>query len=132
LSELEIPKFTLKKIFGSVNTEISTLLSALGYDWVYKRPDLAENFYRIIKEKVDVYSLRDKIKVADYYLRTGRPETIPDILKKHECMATFKYKSKCYYYLGVSKYLITGENKNSALKIAKSKIKKAKEIYYKK
>lgn len=128
---LGINDFTLGKIFGKTTSKISILLSALGYDWVYKRPDLAENFYRIMEKNINQYSLRDKLKLADYYLRTGRPGKIAGIISRPDCMGSFKYNSQCFYYLGVENYLLTGNNRNFALGIARNSIKKAREIYMK-
>jgi len=131
MAENEIEKFTLKRIFGTAKDTMSIAISAYGYDWIYHRPDLAENFYRLEKEAVGL-SLVEKIHIADYYLRTGRPENISTIIKKTDCMASFKNNSTCFYYLGIENYLLTGNHKNTYLRLCKEKIKKAKKIFNKK
>jgi len=130
MAENDIEKFTLKRIFGTTDSNIAIMVSAYGYDWIYKRADLAENFY-LLERELPKISLIEKLRMADYYLRTSRPEEIPNLIKKSDCMSSFKYNSMCFYYLGVSDYLLTGNNKNVFLRIAKNKQKKAMEIYKK-
>jgi len=124
LSEVENnPKYSGSRKLDKYLTEILSAKQTL---------ELAENFYILMNKKGKAFSLRDRIKLADYYLRTGRPEKISDALKKSDCMASFKNSSKCFYYLGIKEYLLTGNHKNFGLRLAKTHIKKAKEIYYKK
>jgi hypothetical protein len=131
MGDNEIEKFTLKRIFGTADSLISIAVSAYGYDWVYHRPDLAENFYLRLLEAPKL-SLVEKIKIADYYLRTGRPEDISTVIKKTDCMASFKNAGNCFYYLGIREYLLTGNKRNMYLRLSKDKVKQAKKLYYSK
>lgn len=128
VADKKIPAYTVKKLFGSADTKDSTLVSAYGYDLNYQRPDLAENFYLLIGDKYQV-EIRDKIKKADFLLRTGRPEQISEILSKRDCMSSLNYQHYCYYYLGLKEFLTSGDNKNIFLQLSKTKVKKAEEIY---
>jgi len=129
MQENSINKFLLKKIFGTNHSNISILLSGLGYDWLFKRPDLAENFYKLL-EKNPKIGLKYKLYVADWFIRTGRPEKVEEYVKKTECMSSFKFGPKCSYYRGLAEYLITGDNKNPDLRVARNYLKEAQDIYY--
>jgi len=126
----DIENFTLKRMFGRTNSALAVSLSAYGYDYVYQRPDLAENFYRVGIENGKL-SILDKIKFADYLLRTGRPDQISTVIKNSDCMSSFKLGKKCFYYLGVESYLKTGNNRNNYFRICKDKIPKAYKIFHK-
>jgi hypothetical protein len=128
LNQNNIPKPFLKKIFMSTDTPLSTITSAVGFDWVSRKPYYAENFYKLINKKD--YSMQNKIITADYFLRTGQIKKIPTLLNETDCLANITYTKDCMYYLGLYEYLTTGKNKNSYLRIAKDKHSKAKEIYY--
>ena len=108
---------------------MSTYLSALGYDYVFHRPEAAENFYILLKDNSENLDLLKRLKVADYYLRTGRPKIIKEIVPKGKCLANFKIREECLYYVGLSTYLTTGNNKNIDLKLAGERIEKARKIY---
>lgn len=130
LKKKDIPIYALKQLFGRYNNFISLLVSAYGYDWVYKRPDLAENFYRLII-KQHTRNLNTKIKVADYFLRTERVEKIHDILTKADCMQAFSLRGLCMYYYALPDYLLEGKNRTVYMSIAAEHgIKLAKKIYW--
>jgi hypothetical protein len=132
VKKLNLPNITIKNLFNSVKTKDSILLSAFAYDYGYKRPDLAENFYQYLPKLGKKYTMSMKILLADYYLRTGRLDKIETLLNKSECVAYISEKDRCFYYLGLIPYLKDGNNKNHLLNMAKDSIKKAKEIYYSK
>ena len=129
MQHYSITKYTLGKIFGTVDTTMSTYLTELGYDYVFHRPEAAENFYILLKENIKDIDLFKRLKIADYYIRTGRPEEIKEIVPKTKCLSNFHIREECLYYVGVAEYLLTGNNKNLSLKLAKDKIKKAQYIY---
>ena len=133
LKNNNINKMIFKNLLGYGNSLKEAKVSALYYDFYKEKPSIAENFYKILYKRRADLSLSDKLLLADYLLRTGRGNKATAILKKGSCLAVFgKNKYKCLYFLGVEKYLKTGESKNSELSISKRKIKQAKELYYRK
>jgi len=119
----EALKFIEKNPFAS---DRNILVSALRYDYVYNRPDLAENFYQ--KFNGPKFSFNEKLLLMDFYLRTGRLDEIKSSLTKGSCFSSFKFMHKCFYYIGVVEYIETGNNKNQALMSASQTIKQAKDI----
>lgn len=122
-----INAYTVKDLFNRLDNPKSIILSALGYDYGHQRPDLAENFYEKIDPKTA--TLDTKIRQADFYLRTGRVEKIDEVLNERVCLSNFKVNSDCYYYIGLSQYLRTGDNQNKFLNLAKPNNEKAKQIF---
>lgn len=123
-----ISPVTLKKLYNRVDNPLSIKVSAYAFDYAYKRPDIAENFYSLFDKKVS--SLPDKVRYMDYLIRTGRITEAYGVLKGTDCLKNLKYRKHCYYYLGVAKYLITGDNRNKYINLTRTDIDKAKDIYY--
>jgi hypothetical protein len=127
---LSLPDETIRHMYGKVNSTKSIKLNAFAYDYAKHDASIAENYYRLFSKKMGFFD--GKIRYADYLIRTGRPTEVKKILKRRDCSANIKRSAQCFYYLGVSEYLTTGNNKNASLKMAKPWIKKAKLIYNKK
>lgn len=127
-----INQMVFKNLLNSDASIKSITMSAYYYDYYLQRPDLAENFYKLMYKRIGELEVEDKFTLADYLLRTGRGDMINKIFSVTECSTMFKVGDKCFYYLGVDSYLRTGNNKNKFLKIAKNKLKKAKTLYYQK
>ena len=134
LNKKKINPSIFKKILNSDHSLKTIKISAYYYDYYLGRPDYAENFYRILYKKRNKLKLGDQFVLADYLLRTGRGDKIHTFIKREVCSTKFgnSIRGKCFYYLGLDYYLRTGERKNGYMKIAKSKLKKAKKFYYSK
>jgi len=131
LNERGITTEMSKSMFGYARSVTDIVLNALVLDYVYKKPYLAENYYLLFKDNPKFSFYFRKLVLADYLIRTARPRQVKSLIKKSDCMANFKYMSMCNYYLGVADYLVTGNNKNVHLHMAKSRYKKAALIYNK-
>jgi len=121
-------RLILRKIFGSIDNNTAVIVSALGYDWVYQRPDLAENFYQILKEKAPKLSLYNRMLMADYYIRTNRFSAIGDILSNVDCASSFKLHNQCNYYYGLYLYFAKKKYKNRILSSVTSKYPRIKKL----
>lgn len=131
LKKNNINKRIFKNLVGYGSTIQQAKISALFYDYYKEDPSKAENFYKILFKRKGDLNLSEKITLADYLLRTGRGDKASKILNKGKCLASFgENKYNCLYLLGVEKYLKTGKNKNSELRISKKRVKQAKELYY--
>ena len=123
-----IPKIVFKKIFGTTKSQESIKLTAYAYDWVYKRPDLADGYYELFPNSYHDIKMIDRLRRADFYLRTGQEDRIKELLSMSQCLANMsKLQAYCFYYLGIPKYIETGKS-NNALRLAAQKIPKAKEL----
>jgi len=119
-----------KKIFGYDTGSLSVFLSALTYDWLLKKPELAENFYKILLDKYyDDLPIHILDYIADFYLRTGRVKDIKYIIDNKKCMASIKYIKECSYYEGLSEWARTGNLHNTQLTIAKDRYKIVRELF---
>lgn len=132
LKYLNLPKETIKNMYGNVRNSESIKLNAYAYDYGYGKPNIAENYYLMFKNNKNMAFYDKKIRYADFLIRTGRPAEVKNLIKTKDCMSNFKVMNICNYYLGVSEYLTTGDNKNTFLRLAKNNVKKAKLIYDKK
>ncbi len=132
LKYINLPKETIKNMYGKVNNTEMIKLNAYAYDYGYGKPNIAENYYLLFKNNTKMSFYDKKIRYADFLIRTGRPAEVRNLIKNKDCMANFKVMATCNYYLGVSEYLLTGDNKNTFLRLAKNNVKKAKLIYDKK
>ncbi len=132
LQYINLPKEAIKNMYGKVTNAEAIKLNAYAYDYGYGKPNIAENYYLLFKNNADIGFYDKKIRYADYLIRTGRPAEVKNLLQNKDCMSNFKVMSTCNYYLGVSEYLLTGDNKNTYLRLAKNNIKKAELIYNKK
>jgi len=130
INHLGLPEEAIRNMFGKIDSTKAIKLNAFAYDYAKHDASIAENYYRLFNHKMGFFD--GKLRYADYLIRTGRPQEVKKILKRRDCSANVKYNAKCYYYLGVADYLLTGNNRNSSLHMAKSWIKKAKLIYNKK
>lgn len=122
-----IAPFRLKGLYNRTDNPTSIVVSAFAYDYAFKRPDLAENFYALFPKHQ--LSLSNKIKHADFLLRTGRPNMISSIITKRDCLKSFKYRSQCYYYLGLEEYFASGNHKNNFFNLSRDNIENAEKIY---
>ena len=132
LAKGKINKLIFKRILNSDDSLKTIKISAYYYDYYLGRPDYAENFYSILYKKRNKLKLGDQFVLADYLLRTGRGDKIHTFIKREVCSTKFgnSIRGKCFYYLGIDNYLTTGKRKNGYMKMAKSKLKKAKKFYY--
>lgn len=126
IEENKFNKATLETMYNRIDNPISITLSAYAYDYGHKRPDLAENFYKLFTDK---FGFEHKLRYADFLIRTGRASAIENLFKKMECIINIKRKNECTYYKGLAKYLLTGDNKNKELRSVRKKVPKAEEIY---
>jgi len=131
MTKQNISNSMAKEMYGYARNATDIILNALLLDYVYKKPHLAENYYLKFRGNPKITFYYSKILLADYLLRTGRPSAIQRVIKNSDCMSHYKYMSICNYYLGISDYLKTGNNKNVNLRLAQSRYKKAGLIYNK-
>lgn len=126
IEKKKINKLTLETMYNRIDNPNSIILSAYAYDYGYQRPDLAENFYKLFK---DDFGFENKLRYADFLIRTGRASEIENLFDKMDCVVNFKNAKECKYYRGLATYLVTGDNKNRDLKSIRKKLPKAEEIY---
>lgn len=120
---------TIKSYKDKILNQSMIEFNAFLYDYYLNKPNLAENYYRMFKGFSKQALVNHKIRYADFLIRTGRVSEVQNIIKKSDCLSNIKASNICFYYLGISDYLLTGNNKNFGLRTAKSSIPKAKEIY---
>ncbi|MGB2552766.1 hypothetical protein ACPF04_06260 [Campylobacter sp. MOP51] len=128
VAELKLPDITLQNLKNRYDSINAVVLNAIAYDYAEKNAPVAEGFYREFS-KFKMSYVHQKLRYADFMIRTGRPQAALDLLSETPCYAHIKYSKICYYYVGLSQYLLTGNNRNSALNSARSHIKKAQEIW---
>lgn len=128
IEQKKLPNKVVANMYHNVADTDALVLTAFAYDYAYERPDLADAYYQKFLTKKDI-KFSDKLRYVDFLMRTGRPEKIQQILGKGDCVANFNESSRCFYYLGVADYVQTGNNKNTFIRIAKSKQDKAMEIW---
>lgn len=126
--EQKIDPAVLQNLYGDMSNPRSVLITAIAYDYGHQRPDLAEPFYEEAFKK-EYGGFHMKLRYFDYLIRTNRISVVEENLKPIDCSINFKYANTCWYYVGLYKYLKTGNNKNRELRIAKDKIEKAKRLY---
>lgn len=131
LSYLNLPLPALKSMYGKADTLDQIRLNAYAYDFAYNKPNIAENYYKLFTSQRKIGFLDQKIRYADFLIRTGRPSEVKKIITKKDCVVNFKFQAKCNYYLGVAEYLTTGNHKNLYLRLSKSYVSKANKIYNK-
>jgi hypothetical protein len=123
-----LPNRTIAGMYHNVADTESLILTAYAYDYAYERPDFADAYYQKFLDKKDL-SFEYKLHYIDFLFRTGRLDEIENNLKKVDCIVNFKMSSTCFYYLGVTDYIKTGNNKNSYLRICKDSQPKALDIW---
>jgi len=128
LKKNKISKTTFKMQLGTATNMKAIIMSALYYDWVKHNPSIAENFYRLMFKNRKKLKIKDKILLADYLMRTGRGDKIHYLYKSSECGAMFKGSTKCYFYLGMDKYIRTGNPKNHYFWVIKPESKMVRRI----
>ena len=126
IEKKKINKLTLETMYNRIDNPTSIIVSAYAYDYGYQRPDLAENFYKLFTDK---FGFENKLRYADFLIRTGRASEIENLFDKMDCVVNFKNATECKYYRGLATYLVTGDNKNKDLKSIRKKLPKAEEIY---
>lgn len=119
---------TIKDSKDKVSDQNSIELNAYMYDLYLKKPNLAENYYKMFKDFPKL-SMDNKVRYADFMIRTGRPSEIDNVISKKDCLSNISNSGICFYYIGLADYLLTGNNKNASLRISKSSIPKAREIF---
>lgn len=125
--ENKIVPYRLKSLYNRVEDPTGIVVSALAYDYAFERPDLAENFYALFTPSK--MTLDDRLRHADFLLRTGRVSEISTTINKVDCMKDFKKRNICYYYLGLEEYLRTGDYRNRHFNLARSSVEKAELLY---
>ncbi len=126
IEKKKINKLTLETMYNRIDNPTSIIVSAYAYDYGYQRPDLAENFYKLFTDK---FGFENKLRYADFLIRTGRASEIENLFDKMDCVVNFKNATECKYYRGLATYLVTGDNKNKDLKSIRKKLPKAEEIF---
>lgn len=81
LKYMNLPKNTIKNMYGKVDTPDMVRLNAYAYDYGYGKPNIAENYYLKFPES-DIGFYDKKIRYADFLIRTGRPNEVENVLKK--------------------------------------------------
>lgn len=119
----------IKTYKNKVSNQNTIEFNAFMYDYYLDQPNIAENYYKMFKDFDKISLVDHKIRYADFLIRTGRPDEIEKVLEKRDCLSNITNSGICFYYIGVADYLLTGNNKNSAIRISKSSIAKAGEIY---
>jgi len=125
LQRFNVTPIFMKKYFNSIDNKKAIIMNAIIYDYYYHRPDLAENFYKLINNNYPLYS---KILKADFLVVTKRVDKFNNLYAKVDCLSNFNILKRCCYYLGLTKYFETGNNKQSCFISSGYKI--AKDIYY--
>jgi len=115
----------IKNYFNKIGSKKSIVMNAIIYDFVYKRPDLAENFYRLINKKFPLY---DRMLKADFLLVTGRLSKSPELFSSKSCIIATRLMHDCFYYYGIRKFIKTGNNRQKTLYMSDKK--KGKEIFF--
>jgi len=134
LHKVNMSELLAEKLIGYANNPKSIFVSALYYDLVEHKPEIAENFYLKFDEQVfKRFGFFAKEALADYLIRTGRYQNNEDFLRKGDCFSyKVEYQKECFYYYGIATFLTTGINKNTGLRVTKDTYKQAKIIYNKK
>ena len=126
--KLHVTDFIEPELLKRYWTPKGILLSAFYYDYIKFKPNIAENFYRRFDSAAYVSFFVNRILPADYYLRTRRPGKILKILKRTDCLVNFKYSASCFYYIGIAKYVLTGNVSDELCLAASHGISMAKKI----
>jgi hypothetical protein len=129
LDSISLPESAVKNLVGKNTSTNALMLNAFLNDYKNEKPEIAENYYLEFNADKKMSFNERKIRYVDYLIRTNRPEKVLEELKSVDCNTNGKYMSKCYYYIGVAKYLTTGQRDSVELRISKDYIEKAKEIY---
>jgi len=125
--ELKMPEELIKKMYGRANTTVAKTLNAYYIDYKLKKPNIAENFYRMF-DKTRLKHI-DKLRYADFLIRTGRSKKVLKIMSFKDCERAGRYKYYFYYYRGLAKYLTKGIHSSEELRRAKPMISMAAKIY---
>lgn len=128
IDEKGLPAKAVLNMYHVINDTESLALTSFAYDYGYGRPDFANAYYEKLVDRKDVPFIY-KLRYADFLLRTGRVDAIDTNIKKVDCIVNFKVSSQCFYYLGVSEFIRTGNNKNSYLRISKDSLPQAAQIW---
>ena len=124
LNQYDINPVFMKRYFNTTANKKAVIMNAVIYDFYYHRPDLAENFYRLINKS---YPLSARILKTDFLIVTGRANLF-NLYNKKDCIVATKLMRKCCYYYGLVKYLQTTNNKQTCFLSSGYKI--AKDIYF--
>lgn len=125
LNYYDINPIFMKRFFNTVANKKAIIMNAIIYDFYYHRPDLAENFYRLINKS---FSLTARILKTDFLVLTGRADQFNNLYNKIECITATKLTKKCCYYYGLIRYLQTTNNRQVCFLTSGYKI--AKDIYF--
>jgi hypothetical protein len=131
---MNIETFVAKINSDEIDNSADTIfMSAIYYDYILKRPDIAENFYlefrNHFKGKMANYL---KLHLADFLIRTGRYKHLNNnaLINAADKFSSFGCgTARLRYYAGVLEYLNTKNKKNSDMRAAANcKIEKAQEF----
>lgn len=130
IQKLNLPSFTLDQLRDRTDSGIALVVNALAYDYGMNDAGMAENFYKAFLGRNDISFYDSRIRYADFLIRTGRPQKVLEFLNNGVCMNHINSMASCDYYLGVARYLMTGDNKNVNLRSAKDYFQKAGILFY--
>ena len=130
VKKLNLPSFTLDKLKDRTDSGLALAVNAFAYDYALQDAPMAENFYKEFLGRNDISFYDRELRYADFLIRTGRPQKVLEFLNNSKCMNHLNFMASCDYYLGVARYLITGDNKNINIRTAKDYFDKASILFY--
>ena len=130
VKKLNLPSFTLDKLKDRTDSGIALAVNAFAYDYGLQNAPMAENFYKEFLGRSDISFYDRELRYADFLIRTGRPQKVLEFLNNSVCMNHINFMASCDYYLGVARYLMTGDNKNINIRTAKDYFDKASILFY--
>lgn len=130
VKKLNLPSFTLDQLKNRTDSGLALVVNALAYDYGLHDAGMAEIFYQEFLGRNDISFYDRELRYADFLIRTGRPQKVLEFLNNGKCMKHLNFMASCDYYLGMARYLLTGDNKNVNLRSAKDYFDKAGIIFY--
>ena len=130
VKKLNLPSFTLDKLKDRTDSGLALAVNAFAYDYALQDAPMAENFYKEFLGRNDISFYDRELRYADFLIRTGRPQKVLEFLNNSKCMNHLNFMDSCDYYLGVARYLMTGDNKNINIRTAKDYFDKASILFY--
>lgn len=130
VKKLNLPSFTLDKLKDRTDSGLALAVNAFAYDYGLQDASMAENFYKEFLGRNDISFYDRELRYADFLIRTGRPQKVLEFLNNSKCMNHLNFMASCDYYLGVARYLMTGDNKNVNIRTAKDYFDKASILFY--
>ena len=130
VKKLNLPTFTLDKLKNRTDSGLALAVNAFAYDYGLHDAPMAENFYKEFLGRSDISFYDRELRYADFLIRTGRPQKVLEFLSNSTCMNHINFMASCDYYLGVARYLMTGDNQNVNIRTAKDYFDKARILFY--